>query len=71
MAIVWDRWNGWRDTSAVKEKDPDAQTCPSCGLSEPEVTFDADTMTLDCDECVGFRRAIANVYRKLDEQRRQ
>jgi hypothetical protein len=40
------------------------QTCPSCGKSEPEVTFDADTCTLDCDECVGFRFAFSRAYAK-------
>lgn len=44
------------------------QTCPSCGKSEPEVTFDADTFTLDCDECIGFRFAFSRAY---EEQRKR
>lgn len=40
--------------------------CPSCG--EPG-TFDADTFTRDCDECVGYRRALPNLYRAVQQER--
>jgi hypothetical protein len=43
--------------------------CPECLKSEPEVTFDMDTSTAECDECVGYRRALPNAYKQLDKER--
>lgn len=45
------------------------QRCPSCGKTEPEVTFDTDTFSSDCDECVGYARALPRAYNNYNRQR--
>lgn len=44
--------------------------CPACGkLAADGATFDADTFTADCDDCVGSRFAFSRAYRRLDQAR--
>lgn len=71
---IWGGLVGRLDVPVLKEcpwcKQEDAlRICPSCGKSEAEVTFDKDTFTSDCDECVGFRFAFSRAYQKLNQER--
>jgi hypothetical protein len=72
----WDSWQAAQPVPLSEERVDEIleastapQRCPKCGKSEPDVTFDADTFSDCCDECVSFGRAFSDAYRKLDEEK--